>query len=190
MKRMHRMKPLVRMVTVALFASAFASSSAFAASVTFVARVGGALEGPQHTIRSGPLVGGAVEWSAPFGAWGVDAHGVHASGSSSSDVDVLRVGVLARHPVSARAGWPYVEAGVGVTQMTAHAHVLGRKASATQSGPDGWLGIGYPVRLSPRLTARLDARYHAIVTEMPAFVGESGNVEDYFGLSAAVAFGD
>lgn len=180
---------IAAVAVLVLLASAPAAPSDARPSA-LVLRAGVALEGPQHTVESAPLLGTAVEWAVPFGTLGLGGEWAHESPSPVvSSVDVWHLGVYVRERLGAVPGGPCLAAGAGVSQLRLNwTTFAGTSSKRSAAGPAGWLGVEMPIRVAPRAELRIEARYLAFLSDSGSDFGSGANAEDYFTLAAALAF--
>jgi hypothetical protein len=171
-----------------LFTSAIPAIAA-ATTPTLALRAGGVFEGPQHTLTSGFVAGGSVEWPRTFGALGIALEWAGDSGDEfEGSASVFHVGAFGRWEIGASRVRPFLEAGIGVSHMDSEGvpGLLGSSVSTT--GPGGWFGVGASMPVSDRLALRLDGRYSLLALESPNLVYGGGNMGDYFSVALSLAF--
>jgi hypothetical protein len=181
-------RKVVRLLIVIL--AAVIPGVAAAAAPTLAVRVGGVLEGPQHTLTNGFVMGGSVEWPRSFGALGIALEWAGESGNNDlyGYQSVFHAGAFARWEIGGGGVRPFLEGGVGVSHRTPDGGTGPLQFAESGAGPGAWVGAGAAMPVSITRIVRLDARYSVLTIDAPNAVDAGGDHGDYFSVALSFAF--
>lgn len=150
---------------------------------------GAVLEGPQGTVKGGGLAAVVLERRSSkaleFGLGLSFARDPGGGQFARARVTILTLDVHGRRLFTDWRARPYLELGLGVYRIEAEATAPPAMSSDKTAG-GGSVGIGFAYAFSPALGLRVSTKYNAIAAEVSLM--SSGNLEDYFQVSATLVF--